>query len=206
MGIAPTRKAVAFKGLTLLWTKDDGSVTDVHVYFDVAVVKAQLGVGPKELLALAPTVAPTGPPQVFEQVGSPEETANVNAVKAALDALEANKEADYLALFSDDVEVQTLERPTPAKGKAEAKTYFRTMRKAISQLDTTVLNAWGVARYAIVEYTVAGEQLGPIGWIPAQRDRVVRFEIVDVCEVASGKIARTWRYDNPVEITAAASP
>jgi hypothetical protein len=57
-----------------------------------------------------------------------------------------------------------------------------------------------VGPYAVVEYSIAGEQLGPIGWIPAQRDRVVRFELVDICEIHDGKITRVWRYDNPVEI------
>jgi hypothetical protein len=206
MGVPATKKPVAFKGMTLLWTRDDGSVTDVHVYFDVAVVKGQLGVGPKELLALPPPAAPTGPPQLFEQTGSADETADVGLARAALDGLEGNKEADYVALMSDDIEVQTLEHAAPAKGKAEARNYFRAMRKAIGQLDTTVVNAWGVAQFAIVEYTLAGEQLGPIGLIPAQRDKVVRFEVVDVCELASGRIARTWRYDNPVQILASPPP
>jgi ketosteroid isomerase-like protein len=206
MGVALTKKSVSFRGLTLLWTKDDGSVTDVHVYFDVAVVKAQLGAGPKDLLALAPVPAATAAPEVVEQTGSPQETENVNTVKAALDALENNKEAVYLASLADDVEVQTLEHATPAKGKADARAYFRAMRKAVGQLDTTVVNAWGVGKYAIVEYTIAGEQLGPIGWMPMQRDRVIRLEIVDVCELSGGRITRTWRYDNPAQITGSTQP
>jgi len=198
LGVAPTKKPVSFKGLTLLWTKDDGSITDVHVYFDVAVVKAQLGVGPKELLALPPATPPSGEPQVVEQTGSSDEMANVALVRRALDALESNKEADYVAAMADATELQTLER-APAKGQAEARAYFKSARKAIGQLDTTVLNAWGVGPFAVVEYTLAGELLGPLGSIPFQRDKVVRLEVVDVCEIASGKILRTWRYDNPAQ-------
>jgi len=72
-----------------------------------------------------------------------------------------------------------------------------THLKAIGQLDTTVNNSWGVGQFAVVEYSITGEQLGPIAWIPAQRDRVVNLEIVDICEMTGGKIARVWRYDNP---------
>jgi hypothetical protein len=43
MGVPATHKSAGVKGLTLLWTKDDGSIIDVHVYFDVAAVQAQLG-------------------------------------------------------------------------------------------------------------------------------------------------------------------
>jgi hypothetical protein len=102
--------------------------------------------------------------------------------------------------MSDDVEVYTLEHVTPAHGKAEAKAYYKGMHKAIGQLDTTIMGAWGVTRFAIVEYSIAGEQLGPIMWMPSQRDKVIRFELVDVCEIRDGKIARIWRYDNPIQI------
>jgi predicted ester cyclase/ketosteroid isomerase-like protein len=201
-GIAPTHKPVAFKGVTLLWTKDDGSITDVHVYFDVAVVKAQLGVGPKELLALPLPTAPTGSAQVIEQTpsGSAEEAKNVAVVKASLDALENSNEAGYVGAMADDVEVYGLESAAPVRGKGEAKAYYKAMHKAIGQLDTTVVSEWGFSGFAIVEYQVAGEQLGAIGWIPAQRDRVLRFELVDVCEIHDGKITRVWRYDNPGQI------
>jgi predicted ester cyclase len=200
--IPPTHKPVIIKGVTLLWTKDDGTIIDVHVYFDVAAVKAGLGVAPKGLdVASLPVVPPpTGGTQELEQALPPagEENKNVELAKGALDALEANKEADYLGAMADDVEVDTSERV--AHGKAEAKAYFRAMRKAIGQLDTTVIASWGVSTYAVVEYSIAGEQLGPIMWIPAERDRVVRWELVDIYEIKNGKIAHVWRYDNPIQI------
>lgn len=201
-GIAPTHKPVIFKGVTLLWTKDDGSITDLHVYFDVAVVRAQLGVATKDLTAPPLPTSAAGAPQDVDQAQpiSPGETKNVDVVKAALDALENNNEAAYVASMTDDVDVSTLERASPARGKADARTYYKTMHKTIGQLDTTVMGAWGVGQFAIVEYSIAGEQLGPIMWIPAQRDRVVRWELVDVCEIHDGKIARIWRYDNPIQI------
>jgi steroid delta-isomerase-like uncharacterized protein len=202
MGVPATHKPVAIKGLTLLWTKDDGIITDVHVYFDVAAVQAQLGVGPKELLALPAPALPAGAPEVYEQTGLPQEQMDVTVARAKLDALESNNEAGYLATMTDDIELHTLERGQPMRGKDDAKAYFRSMRKAITQLDTTIDDAWGVTTYAVVEYFIAGEQLGPLGWIPAQRDRVVRLQIVDVDEIRDGKIARVWRYDNPAQIAA----
>jgi ketosteroid isomerase-like protein len=206
MGVSAKHKPVIFRGLTLLWTRDDGSITDVHVYIDVAVVKAQLGVGPKELLALPPLAPPTGPAQVFEPTGSVEEKTEVGVVRSTLDALENSTEPEYIGAMADDVEVYTLARAQPARGKDDAKAYFKTMHKSIGQLDTTVDNAWGVAQFAIVEYSIAGEQRSPIGWVPVQRDKVIRLQIVDVAEVREGKIARIWRYDNPAQIAASSTP
>jgi ketosteroid isomerase-like protein len=203
-GIPPTHKPVAFKGVTLLWTKDDGSIIDVHVYFDVTVVKAQLGVVTKgvELAALPPPTSSAGALQEFDQSQPPsaDENKDLDVVKATLAALENNDESGYVGGMADDVEVNTAERANPARGKIDAKAYYKDMHRAIGQLDTTVIAGWGVGKYAIVEYSIAGEQRGPIMWIPAQRDRVVRWELVDICEIKDGKIVHIWRYDNPGQI------
>jgi ketosteroid isomerase-like protein len=204
-GIAPTHKNVSFNGVTLLWTKDDGSITDMHLYFDVAMVMAQLGAGPKELPKELQTAPPPAPvqagPQGAEQLqaGSDEEKRNESTVRSALDALE-NNEAAYVGAFTDDLEIIAPEHLALGRGKAEARAYFKAMHKAIGQLDTSTMGAWGVGHFVVVEYSINGEQLGPIGWIPAKRDNVVRFQAVDVCEMRDGKVARIWRYNNPAEM------
>ena len=205
MGVAATHKGVTFKGLTLLWTKDDGSVTDIHMYIDVALVKAQLGVGPKDLLGVAPPSLPTGAAQVFEQTAtaSADEQSHVAVIQAWLDALENGSESGYTGAVTEDTEGYTLEHSQPARGKEAARTYYQAMHRAIGQLDTTVDNAWGVGQFSIVEYSIAGEQLAPIAWVPAQRDKVIRLQLVDICEIAGGKVTRVWRYDNPMQILSA---
>jgi ketosteroid isomerase-like protein len=216
-GVAATGRPVRVAGLTVLSTTDDGSIADVHVYFDAAAVKAQLGAGPKELqglpmaqVALTPpgsassgaadAASPEAGSQVFDQSGSADEMSAVMLVRASLDALEGNREAAYADTMSDDVEIHTSERAQPWRGKADARAYFKAIRKAIGQLDTTVMNAQGVATFAIVEYTIAGEQLGPLFWMPAQRDKAIRLHVADVVEVSAGKIRRIWRYGNPEEV------
>ena len=238
MGVPATHKQIAFKGLTLLWTKDDGSVTDMHVYVDVAVVRAQLGVGPKDLLALPPAVLPGDPTQVFEQGyadsedieadgrsrgltdvpsappergrnderTSPSRSFNVPVVQSALDALENNNEAAYVGAMTDDVELHTLEQSHPSLGKRDARLYYRAIHKAIGQLDTTTENAWDVARFAVVEYSIAGVQMAPIGWVPARPDKVIWLQVVDIAEIRDGKIARVWRYDNPSQMAGGIEP
>lgn len=196
MGVDTTQKPVVIRGISLLWTKDDGSITDVHVVFDTALVKAQLGVGPKELLGAPPPAMPSGPPQVFDKASTPEEEGNVAIVRGWLDALEAGNENAYLGAATDDVTVETSERFQSVHGRDDLRAYFKMLRKAVGQLDTTVDNAWGVGPYVVVEYTVAGEQLGALGWVPPQRDKVFRLDKVSIAEIAGGKISHVWKYDN----------
>jgi hypothetical protein len=215
MGVAPTGKAVAFKGLTLLWTKDDGTLVDIHVYFDSGLLKAQLGGdGPKELVAMPMPPAPSGDPQVIEEPSaSSEDSPNIRVVKGWLDALETNKDVAYGAAMADGATIDTLESATPMKSPDDLRGYYRGVHKAIGQLDTTVNNAWSAGTYAIVEYDLDGEQLSAYSWIPllahqpSRSARLAHFDLVDVCEIRDGKIGHIWRYDSPAQmLEAGASP
>jgi ketosteroid isomerase-like protein len=195
-----TQKPVIIKGLTLLWTKDDGSITDIHLYFDEAMVQAQLGLGPESLRGVHPALPASNAVQLVEQQRSADEQANVAIVRAELQALEDNNEAAYLATFGDDLEVSLPESAQPLRGKAPARSYFKTMRNAIGYLATSIENIWGVGPFVAVEYQLLGEQRAPLGWVPLQKDKLIKMSLVDVVEIRDGKIARVWRYDNPIQI------
>ena len=74
------------------------------------------------------------------------------------------------------------------------------MRASIGQLDTLVNNTLGAGAFVIVEYTISGEQQGPIGNIPFKSSQLVTLNVIDVVELRDHKIAHVWRYDNPSEI------
>ena len=120
--------------------------------------------------------------------------------RAAIDALETNDEAAYVDTKTDDTEYFTLERAQPEVGKDTARAYFKSIRKQIAQLDTTIDNAWGIGAFSVLEYSIAGEQAAAIGWIPLQRNNVVHLDVAQVNEVRGGKVSRVWRYDNPMQI------
>jgi ketosteroid isomerase-like protein len=197
-----TKRPVALKGVTLLWTTDDGSIRDYHLYFDEALLAAQIGTGPKQLQSLPPPQVASGEPETVEQTHLPEEAANVAVVRASLEALENRDETAYAAAMIDDVEITTLEAPKPARGRAEARAYFKAIHKSIAQLDTSTDNAWGIGPYVVIEYHIVGEQRGSIGWVPIQKDNLLKMFVVDVAELQGGKIARLWRYENPTQILA----
>jgi ketosteroid isomerase-like protein len=196
-------KPLSFKGVTLLSTKDDGSIVSIRFYFDEAVVNAQLGKGPKGLTAPAPPALPSGAPQELEQTRSPAEAANVAVFRAMLDTLENKDETAYLATMSDEVDSFSLEEDKPAHGKAEAAAQFKVMHKAIGELDTSIDNVWGIGPFVVAEYHIVGEQRGPLGFVPAQKNNLLKLFVVDVAEFQGNKIQRLWRYDNPAQLLVA---
>jgi hypothetical protein len=199
MGVKARGSVVVVKGVSLLWTRDDGRIEDVHVYFDILTVKSQLGVSRRDLISLPLPVA-GDPPQLFDQTNSPDEIANVSLARGALDALESKNESAYVSAVSDDVELSTPDRTRAVQGKAEWRSYFLAMHKSVGQLDTTVANAWGIAKFAIVEYTISGAQRGAFGGEPGHDDAVLRLHVVDIVEMRGGLINKLSRYENLGEL------
>jgi ketosteroid isomerase-like protein len=208
MGVAATFKPVVIKGLTLLWTKDNGTIIDLHVYFDEEVVEAQLGSGPAVLQKLPAPPPDAGPRQVFERIGAPEEATNVTTARAMVQAIEDDKEAAFLSTMADDVDVLTLDSAAPVHGKDAARAHFRMLRNSIRLLDTVIENAWGVQSFVILEYAIAGMQLAPIRRIAFAANHPLHTQFVDIAEMRGGKIARIWRYADPVAfgVSMTASP
>jgi len=203
MGVAATRRPVVINGLTLLWTNDDGFISDLHVYLDEPLVKAQLGAGPVELQTISLAPPSSGRPEVYEQSGAPAESVNVRVVRAMLQALEGNQEAAFLSTLADDVEVWLPARAEVARGKDAARSYFKTMRTSIGDLDTVVQNIWGLQDLVVIEYSIAGMQWRPFGHAPFQQGRLIDARVAEIAEVRDGTIERVWRYDDSGALAAA---
>ncbi len=198
LGVAATLKPVVIKGLTLLWTSDLGVISELHVYFDEELVKAQLGAGPAELQGVPVAAPAAGSTVVVEHAGSPEEATNVATLRSMLRALEDGQEPEFLSTMADDVDVFTLDSAEALHGKDAARAYFRNTRKSIRLLDTVVQNAWGMHSFVILEYAITGLQVAPIPRIGFTANHPLHTQFVDIAELHDGKIARLWRYADPL--------
>lgn len=204
-GVYPaTAKPIELRGLSILWTSDEGSISDLHLYFDEAVLERELALGhpfiPTQSVGELETQA-SEPVTILEAspLGSVS-SANVEVVGSALDALESRHPAAYAATMADDVELITLHSTKRIRGRDAERQYAKAMSASIVGLDATVDNAWSIDPIAVIEYHIVGEQRGSIGG----KDSLVKLFIVDVVELHNGQISRIWRYDDPSQI--ASSP
>jgi hypothetical protein len=179
-----TGRPVGIRGIALVTTKDDGTIRDIHLCFDQGLVQAQLTGEPKELAKLPLAAPPNAPRESVEQAISAEEAANDMLVRTAVDdALQAD-ESVYVAAFTD---------------KRGAHEHYKLLHAAIANLETTVDNSWGIGNYVVVEYHVVGRQRAKYKYVPV-KDPVIKLYFAEVDELHDGKIARTWRYDNPIQV------
>jgi hypothetical protein len=196
-GVAQTQRPVVIRGTAVLWTQDEGTLTDAHLYFSIPVVKAQLGVGPKELQDFVATSPPAPLTGAFDKEDSPREKLNEAVVRTMLDDFENGKENDFLAAFTDNVEIESVSRPKTQK-KEDVRSYYRSMRRLIGALDTQVVSLRAVTKYVLLENLISGEQYAAVGYTPAPPDHAASIEMADVIELTDdNKIAHIWRYENP---------
>ena len=68
------------------------------------------------------------------------ERLDLECVRASLDALEQNRDKDYLSAATDDVELFPGGREKVVRGKDGLLGFIRALHKSIGQLDTTIEN------------------------------------------------------------------
>ncbi len=193
-----TGAPIGIRGISLVTTKDNGTIRDIHLCFDQGILLAQTSGTPKQLASLPRATPPSGPRIEAEQASSPEETASGKLAASAVEALQ-NDETAYAAAFTDDIEVDTLQSARPMKGRRDLHSYYQALHAAISGIVTTVDNRWGIGKYAVVEYHLVGRQRAKYEYVPI-KDPVIKLYFAEVAELRDGKIAHVWRYDNPIQI------
>jgi ketosteroid isomerase-like protein len=193
-----TGKPIGIRGATLITTSDDGTLSDLHLYFDQALLQAQVSGQPAVLAALPLATAPSSPPLVVEQANSADERSAVTAVTRWFDDLDQNENA-YANTATDDIEITTQQSAAPATGKRALRAYFEMMHRTISGLDSQLDNAVGIGPFVIVTYHIVGTQRAKYLYVPV-KDPVIKLYLLDVIELHNGKIARLWRYEDPIQI------
>ena len=133
---------------------------------------------------------------------SPAEQANVTAVKANLQALDARNEAAFLAGLTDDVVLDDLTRPRPFAGRAEARTWFGQWTAAVPDARTEIAWTLGAGDSVLVETVVRGtleKRFGPL----RPSDRAFAIHRAAIARVRNGRIGRLSLFMNGRELAEA---
>jgi steroid delta-isomerase-like uncharacterized protein len=191
-GIKASEKKVGAQGVDVLWFTPEGQIKEHHVYYDGGTILSQIGLSKQKA---RPVPALAGSPQVVTSSGAAEETKNVEVAKAMTTAMDAKKEADWLATMTDTLEWDDMSQPQTAKGKAEAKKYFKEFTTAFPDVKTTDANVWGVGDFVITETSWTGTHKATFFGIPATK-KSVTVKSLEIAQYKDGKLAKGWSYSN----------
>ncbi len=195
-GVKGKENAIGHYGLSIVWFDADGKVKRENRYGELGAVLTQSGATkgkPKEV----PTIPATA--EIIVGKGTPEEDKNIEVAKAVQGTLAKKSEADFLAAVTDDVQYEGVLFLDSVKGKADAKKLFGGLTKAFPDMQFAPTTSIAAGDYAIVEYTMSGTHKGPLGALPASK-KPVTVHLVDVYQLAGGKVAKAWTYQNSVEL------
>lgn len=196
-GIKATEKPVGTQGVDVIWFDDQGHIKEQHTYYDGATVLSQIGVSKQKARPIA--TVPSSMPQPVASTGSAEEQKNVDAAKSMASALEAKKEADFLATIADNVEYDDMTQPQTMKGKADAKKFFKEMTTAFPDAKFQVTNSWGFGDVVVTESTMTGTNKGAFFGMPATK-KPVTVKSVDIYQFKDGKLVHGWSYANGADM------
>lgn len=191
-GIKATEKKTGAQGVDLLWFSPEGRIRRHHVYYDGATILSQIGLSKLKGRPI-PTLAES--PQIFTPNGSPDETKNVETIKAMSLAIESKNEADWTGKMADDIEYDDFSQPETSKGKAEAQKFFKAMIVAFPDSKLTIENAWGIGDYVVSETSWTGTHKGALFGIPATK-KAIAIRSVEIAKFKDGKLIKGWDYSN----------
>lgn len=193
-------RAMGHEGLLFFRFLPSGLVAEERRYVDSLTPMAQMGaLGPVEV---RPLPEPCASLQSFVASGSPEEEANVAAVKAALGALDSGDERAFLERLAEDAVVDDLTRPHPAAGREEVRAWFASWTRAFPDATSRVTSALGAGDGVAIELVAKGTHNGTAGLVPAS-DRPFEVHRALIARVRGGKIVRLSLFANGKELAEA---
>lgn len=194
-GQKPTNKKVGYRGASVLTFASDGKVKRENVYFDMATMMGQAGLGPKGPPVRAVEATPTGATTFW--IAADGDPASDTLAKIWLtDAQKGAK--DLAALATDDIVVSNQYMPSDTKGKKAFEKDVSEGLKAFAEPKFSGTTCVPATDLIACEYTWTATWKGPaMGMKPTGKTGTVHS--LEVFEIKNGKVARTTAYANGVE-------
>jgi steroid delta-isomerase-like uncharacterized protein len=201
MGAKPTGRPAGVQGASLAWYNDDGLIKELHRYDDVGTVMNQLDPKAKKNgFRAPPTLASTMDVVTSTGAGTPDEDKTLDVAKAAYTAVDNKKEADVLAVATDDTVIDDYTMPTTTKGLKDWKAMYKTYTSAFPDFkQMPMTNQVAVKDYVVSEGVLSGTHKGALGPLKAT-GKPVSIHFVDITQWKDGKLTRFQTWANSVEL------
>src|SRR5262245_45170078 len=173
---------------------DDNKMTEEWAYKDARTFLGQLDIIPNQTVRAPIDKGWDGAPIVVVSVDDAKEKANVELVKKELDALNAHKAADAIAVAANDVVESDQADDKDTKGKKELQKGTEDFIKAFPDIKLDVTSFAG-GDYVVEIGTITGTNDGPLGAMKPTKKKV-SAAFAEVVKIKDGKVSEIWRFRN----------
>jgi len=195
-GKKATNKKAAYRGASVLSFAPDGRLKRESIYFDMATMMGQLGLGPKGQPVRAPAAVPSAPAELaFAKEG---ESASEAVARSWLTMVEKGDPKALVALATDDIVVSNQYMPSDTKGKKALEKEIAEGSKAFVDQKVAIAICVPAAEVVACEYTWQATWKGAaMGMKPTGKTGTVHS--LEIIQLDHGKVARTVGYGNGTE-------
>jgi steroid delta-isomerase-like uncharacterized protein len=202
MGELPaSKKKVGALFYERLVMNDENKATERWGIGDAATMMGQLGQLPKGAPPTRPAMEKGMPdaPVIIVTADDDKEKASIAAIKKQVEAFNAKKAADALAIMADDAVESDQADSKDVKGKKNMEKGLQMFWKAFSDGKIDVPNVWAAGDYAVAEGTFTGTNDGPMDKMP-KTGKKVSMQYAEIFKMKDGKVVELWRFRNGVDM------
>jgi uncharacterized protein (TIGR02246 family) len=199
-GRTPAGQSMGHEGLLFYRFAPGGLILEERRYLDSLTPMAQLaalGPGPTRALPTLPAEM-----KAHASQGLASEAANVTLVRAAFAALDAKKQAEFLAKLAPDAAIDEMIESQPSSGRPGVTAWYDRWTSAVPDARTELTAVLGAGDSVLVEAVVRGTLKAPLGRLHAA-DKPFAVHRAAIVEVRGGKIARLTFFMNGKELAQA---
>jgi predicted ester cyclase len=198
--IAATNKKFGYLYFIRIKFNDENKGTDTWTMEDHGQMGALLGLSPPDAPA-RPVLEkpPLDAPVIVVAADDDKEKANLAMWKQGLEAINAHKTKDLVAMFADDAVESDQATPVDSKGKKEIQKGTEMFFKAFPDMKIEESEAWAAGDYVVFIGTAKGTNNGPLGKMK-KTGKAVSMPFAEIAHIKDGKIATLWRFRNSVDM------
>lgn len=191
-GHAPTQKKMGIHGASVIQLSPDGFIAHERAYADDGMILAQLGEGPKDVIARPVATLPGGQAEWVRAGSAPEEGRNVSIVQSYFNGLEKNVTALTASMLADSVVQASYALPGDITGKDNVMKSGSAIRKMLDHVSIKPQPSVVAGAYVAVENEIHASLAKP-------GSKIGTIHELDVMRVDGGKIARIDAYSSNLE-------
>ncbi len=198
--IPPTNKKVGMMMFHRLAISDANLATEEWAYMDPSVMMGQLGLMPKDAMPTRPAMDKglDGAPIVAVAADDAKEKANLEAARKSVDAINAGKWADALALMTADAVETDTSGPLDHKGAKEMEASMKMWFGAWKDPKISIDNEYAAGDYVVHMGKFSGTNDKDMGKMK-KTGKTVSLDYAEVMQMKDGKIAQIWRFHSGMQ-------
>ena len=193
--VPATNKKVGALFFHKLAINDANKATEEWSFMDQGTMMAQLGLAPKGSQPKRPAMDKglEGAPITVVAADDAKEKANLEAYKKSIDAINAKKLPDSMAIYADDAIDSDQSNDKDVKGKKAIEAAMKTWFGGFSDAKLTDVNAVAAGDYVVAIGKFDGTHDKDIGKLK-KTGKHVTLDFAEIVAFKDGKVKQVWRF------------